>query len=139
MAKAKKSVQTTERIKLTLTVEEAETLAVITQKIGGSPSASARRFVDNIAHALSRVGVVGSVLYSNPAYQVSGVGITFKDQPAAQKLRTYRDRDNDHWYETATGEFVMAASRAYAERSSEPRLSLEDLRESYSPLTPIDG
>lgn len=84
--KVEKVVKATEDvIALELTKDEAETLAVILCKVGGSPSYSPRGHADSIQGALVEVGVMANEydFYDLPAYSLveRGSGITFKGYP----------------------------------------------------------
>jgi hypothetical protein len=62
MASAKKSFKTVETITgvtLSLTLEEARTLAAVYGRVGGDPDRSPRKHADSVLDALADVGIVG--------------------------------------------------------------------------------
>lgn len=78
MAKAeKKNVENYDMV-LTLNKDEAETLLIVTGKIGGVPERTRRRFMNNIRKALQTAGVneVQTTTTKNSPYQ----GIWFEDE-----------------------------------------------------------
>lgn len=72
MAKAKLKIISTSKVKLTLTLDEAQVLADILAQIGGDPS-TRRGLADNIADALTEADV-----YWDPEAEDYEGTITFK-------------------------------------------------------------
>jgi hypothetical protein len=64
---------------LTLSAEEAQVLADVTNFIGGNPIKTRRRLLDNIRQALHAAGVKAPHMVSDINYAINGQGVWFDE------------------------------------------------------------